>query len=222
MNGDGTASQTSYGAELIRKGIHLFSLSIPVIYSFLSKDTALSILIPLTVFFVANDLARLYVRPVGRFYERVFGAILRSHERNDRGRRLTGASYVLISAALCVWLFPKVIFLTAFAILIVSDSAAALVGRRFGRRPFLAKSLEGTTAFFVSALIVVGLAPKVIYSPTEYFIGALAALLGAVVEAAPQAVDDNLAIPLAIGTFLWLLYALFLPGVNVYALDLLR
>ena len=222
MNGDGTASQTSYGAELVRKGIHLFSLSIPVIYSFLSKDTALSILIPLTVFFVANDLARLYIRPVGRFYERVFGAILRSHERNDRGRRLTGASYVLISAALCVWLFPKVIFLTAFAILIVSDSAAALVGRRFGRRPFLAKSLEGTTAFFVSALIVVGLAPKVIYSPTEYFIGALAALLGAVVEAAPQAVDDNLAIPLAIGTFLWLLYALFLPGVNVYALDLVR
>jgi len=135
---------------------------------------------------------------------------------------LTGASYVLISATLCVWLFPKVVFLTAFAILIVSDSAAALVGRRLGRRPFLAKSLEGTTAFFVSALIVVGLAPKVIYSPTEYLIGAVAALLGAVVEAAPQAVDDNLAIPLAIGMFLWLLYAVFLPGVNIYALDVLR
>lgn len=222
MNGESAASQTSYGAEVVRKGIHLFSLSIPVIYYFLSKETALSILLPLAVFFVANDLARLYVKPLGRFYEKLFGAILRSHERNDRGRRLTGASYVLISAALCVWLFPKVIFLTAFAILIVSDSAAALIGRRLGRRPFLAKSLEGTTAFFVSALIVVGLAPKVIYSPGEYLIGALAALLGAVVEAAPQAVDDNLAIPLAIGTFLWLLYAVFLPGVNVYALDVLR
>lgn len=221
MNGDSAASQT-YGAEVIRKGIHLFSLSIPVIYNFLSKETALSILLPLTILFVANDLARLYLKPFGRFYERLFGPLLRSHERNDRGRRLTGASYVLISAALCVWLFPKVIFLTAFAILIVSDSAAALVGRRFGRRPFLAKSLEGTTAFFVSALIVVGLAPKVLYSPAEYLIGAFAALLGAVVEAAPQAVDDNLAIPLAIGTFLWLLYAVFLPGANVYALDALR
>ena len=221
MNGDTAASQT-YGAEVIRKGIHLFSLSIPIVYYFLSKETALAILIPLTVFFVANDLARLYVKPFGRFYERLFGSILRSHERNDRGRRLTGASYVLISAALCVWLFPKVIFLTAFAILIVSDSAAALVGRRLGRRPFLAKSLEGTTAFFVSALIVVGLAPKVTYGLAEYLIGAVAALLGAVVEAAPQAVDDNLAIPLAIGTFLWLLYAVFLPGVNVYALDVLR
>ena len=221
MNGDTAGSQT-YGAEVIRKGIHLFSLSIPIIYYFLSKETALTILFPLTVFFVANDLARLHVKPFGRFYERLFGSILRSHERNDRGRRLTGASYVLISATLCVWLFPKVIFLTAFAILIVSDSAAALVGRRLGRRPFLAKSLEGTTAFFVSALIVVGLAPKVTYSLAEYLIGAVAALLGAVVEAAPQAVDDNLAIPLAIGTFLWLLYAMFLPGVNVYALDVLR
>jgi dolichol kinase len=69
---------------------------------------------------------------------------------------------------------------------------------------------------------VVGLAPKVTYGLAEYLIGAVAALLGAVVEAAPQAVDDNLAIPLAIGTFLWLLYAVFLPGVNVYALDVLR
>ncbi len=221
MNGDRAASQ-SYGVEVIRKGIHLFSLSIPVIYSFLSKETALTILVPLTAFFVANDLARLYVKPFGKLYERFFGFLLRTHERNDRGRRLTGASYVLISATICVWLFPKVIFLTAFAILIVSDSAAALVGRRLGRRPFLAKSLEGTTAFFVSALIVIGLAPKVVYSPAEYVIGAFAALLGAVVEAAPQAVDDNLAIPLAIGTFLWLLYAVVLPGVNVYALDVLH
>jgi len=221
MNGDRAASQ-SYGVEVIRKGIHLFSLSIPVIYSFLSKETALTILVPLTAFFVANDLARLYVKPFGKLYERFFGFLLRTHERNDRGRRLTGASYVLISATICVWLFPKVIFLTAFAILIVSDSAAALVGRRLGRRPFLAKTLEGTTAFFVSALIVVGLAPKVVYSPAEYVIGAFAALLGAVVEAAPQAVDDNLAIPLAIGTFLWLLYAVCLPGVNAYALDALH
>jgi len=221
MNGDRAASQ-SYGVEVLRKGIHLFSLSIPVIYSFLSKETALTILVPLTAFFVANDLARLYVKPFGKLYERFFGFLLRTHERNDRGRRLTGASYVLISATICVWLFPKVIFLTAFAILIVSDSAAALVGRRLGRRPFLAKSLEGTTAFFVSALIVIGLAPKVVYSPAEYVIGAFAALLGAVVEAAPQAVDDNLAIPLAIGTFLWLLYAVVLPGVNVYALDVLH
>jgi dolichol kinase len=222
MNGESAAHQTSYGAEVVRKGIHLFSLSIPVIYYFLSKSTALSILVPLTALVVANDLARLFIAPLGRFYEEIFGAIMRSHERNDRGRRLTGASYVLISASLCVWLFPKVIFLTAFAILIVSDSAAALVGRRLGRRPFLAKSLEGTTAFFVSALIVVGIAPKIVFSPAEYAIGAFAALLGAVVEAAPQAVDDNLAIPLAIGTFLWLLYALFLPGVDVYALDIIR
>jgi dolichol kinase len=221
MNG-GSAADQPYAVEVIRKGIHLFSLSIPIVYSFLSKETALAILLPLTLLFVVNDLARLHVKPFGRLYERVFGFLLRSHERNDRGRSLTGASYVLISATLCVWLFPKVIFLTAFAILIVSDSAAALIGRRMGRHRFLAKSLEGTLAFLVSALIVVGLAPKVAYAPAEYLIGALGALLGAIVEAAPQAVDDNLAIPLVIGTFLWFMYAAFLPGVNVYALDAFR
>ena len=37
---------------------------------------------------------------------------------------------ITISAALCVWLFPKVIFLTAFAILIVGGLAALAVGAR--------------------------------------------------------------------------------------------
>ena len=52
--------ETSYSSELIRKGIHLCSLSIPVIYYYISKDTALSILIPLTLAFGLTDLARLF------------------------------------------------------------------------------------------------------------------------------------------------------------------
>jgi dolichol kinase len=120
---------------------------------------------------------------------------------------------------LCVWIFPKVIVITAFAILIISDSAAALVGRRFGNHPFLAKSLEGSSAFLVTALIVVALAPKIAYLSGEYMIGAAAALLGTLVEAAEVGVDDNLTIPLSVSTALWLLYAVFLPTLDLYALD---
>lgn len=214
------AARTSYGAEIVRKSIHLGSLSIPIIYAFLTKETALTILVPLTVAFVAGDLFRMFHAPTGRLFHRLFGPLLRAHELNHKGRRLTGSSYVLISATLCIWLFPKVIFLTAFSILIISDSAAALIGRRFGRRPFLAKSLEGTTAFFLSALVVVALAPKVQFLPAEYVIGAVGALTGTIVEAAPQAIDDNLSLPLAIGAVMWLLYALLLPTLNIYALDL--
>jgi dolichol kinase len=134
--------------------------------------------------------------------------------------RLNGATFVLLSAILCVWLFPKVIVITAFSILIISDTAAALFGRRFGRHPFHGKTVEGTTAFFVTAVLVVALAPKVDYLATEYLIGVIAAFIGSFVEAfSGDLIDDNLSIPLSIGVIMWVLYLLLLPAVNVWGLD---
>jgi dolichol kinase len=209
----------SYGGEILRKGIHLTSLLIPIIYYFIPKSTALSILIPLTLLFILSDVARVLHEPSGRLYEKYFGFLLRKHERNSSGRRLNGATYVLLSAILCMWIFPKVIFITAFAILIVSDTSAALIGRKFGRHPFLSKTLEGALAFLVSALLVVAFAPKIEYLPLEYVIGAIAALVGAIVESASVGVDDNLSIPISVGGVMWVLYLLFLDSVDLYALD---
>jgi len=205
----------SYTTEVVRKAIHLSSLSIPIVYYFVSRETALSILIPLALAFGLSDIARLLHPPTGRLYERYIGFLLRRHERNDRGRHLNGATYVLLSATLCVFLFPKVIVITAFAIMIVSDTSAALIGRKFGKHPFMGKSFEGTAAFFVSALAVVAVAPKVSYLPTEYLIGVGAALLGALVEAFPAIIDDNLSIPVSIGAAMWLMYSVFLPAISL-------
>lgn len=210
--------EESYTVEVMRKAIHLSSLAIPVVYFFIPKTLALAILLPLTIAFALSDVLRLFHAPTGRVYERYLGFLLRDHEKNNKGRRLNGATYVLLSATICVLLFPKVIVVTAFAILIVSDSAAALIGRRFGRHRFFAKSIEGTTAFFVTAAAVVLVSPKVLYVPPEYAIGIGGALLGAIVEASPLPVDDNLTIPLSIGAMMWACYLLFLPTVNVFAL----
>lgn len=209
----------SYGGEILRKGIHITSLLIPIIYYFIPKSTALSIITPLTLLFLITDIARILHEPSGRLYERYFGFLLRAHERNTHGRRLNGATYVLLSATLCMWIFPKVIFITAFAILIVSDTSAALVGRKFGRHTFLSKTREGALAFLVSALLVVAFAPKIEHIPMEYMIGAIAALVGAIVESASIGVDDNLSIPISVGGTMWALYALLLESVDLYALD---
>jgi dolichol kinase len=212
--------ETSYTTELIRKGIHMCSLSIPVIYYYISKEAALSILIPLTLLFGLSDVGRLFLPSFRRLYDRFFGFLLRKRERNIKNYRLNGATYVLLSATLCVWLFPKVIVLTAFAILIISDTSAALIGRRFGRHPFLGKTREGTTAFFLTALLVVVVAPKILYLPMEYLIGVLAALIGTFVEVlSGELIDDNLSIPLIICLVMWGLYALLLPSINVFALE---
>ena len=212
--------EESYGVELIRKSIHLCSLSIPIVYYFISRPTALTILVPLTALFALSDIARLLHPATGRLYNQYFGFLLRGHEQNEHGKRLNGATYVLLSATLCVLIFPKVIVVTAFTILIISDTSAALIGRKFGKRPFLKKTLEGSTAFFVTALIVVAVAPKIGNFAGEYLIGAAAAFLGAIVEAVSNnEIDDNLSIPISVGTAMWLMYFVFLPAVNVFALD---
>ncbi len=214
--------EQSYGVELVRKTIHLCSLSIPIVYFFISKSTALFILVPLLLLFGIPDVLRMYHAPTRKAYHKFFGWLLRKHERDERGRKLTGATYVLLSACLFILLFPKIIFITAFSILIVSDTLAALVGRRFGNHPFFKKSLEGTAAFFLSALVVIAVTPKAGETGAEYLIGAATALVGAIVEAAFTFIDDNLLIPFSVGVTMWIFYAVFLPNVNLYVLDIVH
>lgn len=212
------AATIEYKHELVRKAIHLFSLSIPTIYFFISKQLAIYILVPITMAVIIVDMARYYIPSVAKWFYKWFGWLLRRHETDVNKKRLSGASNVLISALLCVLLFPKVIAINAFTILIISDTTSALVGRRFGRHRFLGKSFEGSLAFFISAVLVILVAPKINYISAEYGIGIIAAAIGAVVEALPIKIDDNLTIPLSVGFSLWALYSWFLPSINLLRL----
>ncbi|MFZ1731581.1 MAG: dolichol kinase [Bacteroidota bacterium] len=214
------SSNVSFQYELIRKSIHMMSLSIPVTYYFLSKQMTLTLIIPIMLAFVIADLLRSFHKPTFELYNKVFGRMLRPHEKTLKKKTLNGASWVLISATVCVLLFPKIITITAFTILIISDTTAALVGRRFGTRKFNDKTLAGSSAFVLSAAIVVLLTPKVQYLFVEYVIGVVSAVVGALAEIFSfDIIDDNFAIPVAIGAALWLMYIVFLPELNIYLLD---
>jgi dolichol kinase len=213
------AATIDFRAELIRKAIHLCSLSIPTIYYFISRETALAILVPLALLSLLVDVARYRSDAVARWFYRWFRFLLRERELDSRMQRLTGATNILLSAVACVLVFPKILTVHAFAILIVADITSALVGRRYGKHPFLAKSREGTVAFFVAASAVVFIAPKLEGLTIEYGIALLAAAIGAVVEASSTRIDDNITVPFSIGAVMWLLYVMLLPSVNLYALQ---
>jgi len=202
-----------YKSELLRKSIHLLSLSIPIIYYFITRELALKVLIPITFFAVVIDFGRHFSPPLKKTFNLLFGFLLREHEIDSKKKNLSGASYVLIAALICIVLFPKIIFITAFSVLILSDIAAALVGRKFGKHKFLSKSLEGTIAFFVVASIVVIFTPKVNGSFLEYVIGIIAVAVGAISENISYGwADDNLTIPFSISLVMWILYHLIFPG----------
>ena len=205
-----------YRDELVRKLIHLFSLSIPIIYYFISRGEGILILSIFTVVALILDLARYFSPSVGKVFYKYFGFLLRKHEVDSNKKNLNGATYVFISALICIILFPKVLFITAFTILIISDTMAALIGRKFGKHKLLSKSLEGTLAFFISASIVVFFTPKIANLPAEYLIGIIAAAVGAIVENISFGfADDNLAIPISIGFTMWLLYMAILPELQI-------
>ncbi|NOY05465.1 MAG: dolichol kinase [Chlorobi bacterium] len=211
------APDFSFKHELIRKGIHLSSLSIPIIYWYITRELALTILVPLTLAFVLVDTIKFFHEPTRRLYYRTFSFILRRHETEQNKKTFNGATWVLISATFCVWLFPKLIFVTAFSILIISDTASALFGRKFGRRRFKGKSLEGSLAFVLTAWIAILFTPKLLGTPLEYGIAFAAAVVGAIAEVLSYGIiDDNFAIPVSIGGVMWILLYWFYPGIPLY------
>ncbi len=210
----------SFRHELLRKGIHICSLSIPIVYYYVTKEVMLWMLIPLTAAFLIGDLLRHVHDGSFRLYTKIFGGMLRHHEKTPEKKTLNGASWVLISATFCVLVFPKLITITAFTILIISDTVAALYGRRFGTRKYRGKTLQGSSAFIVSAALVILFTPKVASAPGEYVIAVLSGVVGAVAEVFSfDIIDDNFAIPVAIGAALWLCYAVFFPHLNIHLLD---
>jgi len=213
--------KTDLKKELIRKGIHICSLSIPIVVYYVSRETALLIFIPLAVAALLLDFFRYRSEFVAKIFYFFFGDILRQHELTSKKKLLTGGTYVLVSAALCVFLFPKVLFVMGFSILIISDTLAAFVGKILGKHEIHGKkTLEGSSAFFISAILVILLTPKITYGGTEYIIGFVGALIATIVELFSFGLlDDNFSIPISCAGVMWLVYILLLPDVNIWALN---
>lgn len=196
----------SYKQEILRKSIHLTSLIIPISYIFVDRFNAIMILLPITILTLLLDILSKRNDSVRNFVMKYFGKMLRPHELGE-GFVLNGASWVLLSALLVISIFPKIIAVTAFTILIISDISAALIGRRYGKRPLFDKSWEGTLAFILSGILVVAIYWNIFSAPLVYFyIGSIGAIIGGFVEAASKKmnIDDNLSIPVSVGLIMLL------------------
>ena len=74
-----------YKQEILRKLIHISSLAIPIIYSFVSREIGLIILIPMTLISIILDVLLHRSTYVRKKLLGVFGNLMRPHElRKDR------------------------------------------------------------------------------------------------------------------------------------------
>lgn len=188
--------QISFASELARKGTHLGSVIIPwIYYAFaLSKGQALAILVPIALLNTAIEISRLRRWRLWFAIEGVAGKMVRKHEEAGD---FTGAFYQLWMFVLVIALFRMEIAVLASSFIIVGDTFAALIGRRWGRHRFRGKSLEGSLAFLASALVVVFVSEALFQFP--FSVALAGAVVATLVEAIPDFVDDNLSVPLISG-----------------------
>lgn len=207
----GETSNRSIRYELARKLIHLSSVSIAFIYCSITKELALVLLGILFAGFLVVDLMKNFIPPLSRWYHNTFDPMLRKHELEEKPLQLNGATNITLSALLLVLFFPKIIAITCFAMVAVSDTMAALIGRKYGRHRFGDKSFEGSLAFLVTSLLIVVFVPRL-----DLTAGIITALAATLVEALPirlnkVKIDDNLTIPIISALTCYLYYILFLP-----------
>lgn len=192
----------SYRQEVYRKAIHLSSLWMPAALWLLAPVHALIVLSVALIAMIMFELVRRRDNQLARLTNRMFAPTLRARELTD-SPHITGATFMLCGAVMSALLFPTDIAATALTVLMISDSVAALIGKRFGTHRIAGKTLEGCTAFLVSAILIVCLVAFMSEQAGTVFIisGIVASIVATLCELfAPRLhIDDNLLIPLAFG-----------------------
>jgi dolichol kinase len=206
------ATAIDYRAESSRKLLHLCTALIPTAYIFLPRTAMLILLGVGVALAVTIEVFRHSNRRFQALFRRRVGFMVRRREWG----RVCGSTYVLIGAFFSILLFDKSVAVAVLLILTVSDTAASVVGLRFGRTRLIGKSIEGSLAFFVTALAILFFT---LDGSIWLLIGA--AVVATVSEALPALrvgrleLNDNLLIPLVTGCALHVLFHFFDPGSTI-------
>ena len=191
--------QISYREECKRKLVHLSSLWMVVAILLLPGRWTAAILyaVMLVLNLLCEHAYACNVPVITPLYGAIFGKMLRDEPRHGQWI-VSGSPYVLAAAFLVSLLFGRVPAAAAMTVMLIGDTAAALIGRRFGRhRAPNNKSVEGVVAFLIASWIfaVCGAAPAL------YVVGFLAVLPAAAAELFEKQLrlDDNFSIPLIVG-----------------------
>ncbi|MDR1720956.1 MAG: hypothetical protein LBR09_00970 [Endomicrobium sp.] len=168
--------------EVKRKIFHLFSLIYIFGYWYLSKTTVIYGLVTAMCVVIFFEYLRFKNTRFNDFFKRNFKGFYRSEEAG----KMSGLIATLSGALLAILVFHnKYMVFVSFLYFAFGDSAAALVGKAFGRHKiFRGKSLEGSLA----CLLVCFISGIFIFNWEFALIGAVVATI---VEAVPWKIGDN-------------------------------
>lgn len=189
----------SYNQEICRKLIHLSSLWIPLciwnLQPFHVQIILLSVFAGIIIFEIIRRRDFINIS--------LLEDILRPSEKTVGHMRPTGAFYMLAAAIITAFVMPKEIAAASLTVLMISDSCAALAGRKWGKHKIMQKSLEGSMSFLLSAFIISAFFAFLLentYNHKIFFLsGCIAGFIAALCELFTKQlkIDDNFIIPLS-------------------------
>ena len=181
----------SLGNEIIRKGIHLCCVVIPLAYFILDRKMMLVFLSLLLLIAFGVEWARFRSARFAKRFNSLPGKLLRDHEK----RTWTGSTFLLLGAFLAILLFERWIAIVVLLFLVVADALGAIAGRFWGgRRLWGSKTVVGSAVFLAAAGLMVFIVPG-----ANIAIGLVGGVVAFLMEVFVTRIDDNLTIPLGAG-----------------------
>jgi len=192
------ADSLSPADEIKRKSIHLSTTAIPVFYYFYPKrEHILLVCILLVLGFFIADVLRLIFGHARTYFLLIFSNLLRQDEAQGR---LTGATWLFIGILVTILVFPVEIAVPSMLLLTVADPVAAIIGKHWGSFGVHNKTLEGSSAFFIVAMLVLmlffGMSWQVL----------LVAIAATITELMPLRINDNISVPVVSGMLMYILF----------------
>ena len=186
----------TYHQEVYRKFVHISSSGIAILLWYFGKDVLLPWIILSAILFPTLDCSRKYIPLFKKLYFKLFGIVTRPYEHQF----LSGASWVFMGAGFTAYLFNEKVAVIALLVMSLSDSAAALIGIKYGTTRLFNKSLEGTLAFLISTYLIIFL-----LSSASLMLLLIASITATAIElfSTPK-FNDNILIPVAIAFILTL------------------
>jgi dolichol kinase len=180
--------------EISRKAIHVASVAVPLGVWFAPRPVAAGVLVAVAIVALTVEALRSRHRATRYQFLRRTRTMLRPRER----RGITGATWMAVAYAAAVIVFPTPVAVVAMLYNGLGDAAAALVGRRWGRRRLPSgKSWEGA-----AAALTVGFTAGAVMPGVPLAAAAVGAAAAAALELADLPPDDNIWVTLGGGAAL--------------------
>jgi len=133
---------------------------------------------------LAFDLLRLRNEGINRFFLETFRRLATPRE----SKSIASSTWLAFGVLITLTFFPETAALSAILVHSWADPAAGYVGQKWGKRPFLGGSIEGTVTFIFVAFLTLNIGYSL---QVSFCSGCLCAL----VERLAWPIDDNLLVP---------------------------